>query len=655
MCGIVGFLGGDSLTNKTRAEVLERMSTKLTTRGPDSSGDWLDPDQKISLAHRRLAIMDLSVAGHQPMFSPSERYVISYNGEIYNNRDIKFELENLGEAPRWRGSSDTEILLAAFEAWGITETIKRIKGMFAIAVWDTVLRRLTLVRDRLGEKPLYYGWQGSGLNKSFLFGSELKALKEHPQFNGKIDRRSLALYMRYCYVPAPYSIFEGINKLEPGTILTVALTDNELSIERYWDTLKVVKDGRKTPFEKTSTQIADDLESLLRKTIDQQMIADVPLGAFLSGGVDSSLIASLMQEQHSHPVKTFTIGFNEAGYNEAEFAGAVARHLGTDHTELYVSSQDALNVIPKLPSLYCEPFADPSQIPTFLVSKLAQQHVTVCLSGDGGDELFCGYNRYIYTEKVWRSLSLLPAAVRKVIGDSVTGISASRWKNLFSVLNQITPEKFNGISFGDKLQKAAGVISSEDSTELYKRLVSNWQDPSTVVIGGNEYEDVFSENIKILDGLSDIERMMGSDLVSYLPDDILVKIDRAAMGVSLETRVPFLDHNIVEFSSKIPTSISLKNGNSKSVLREILYRHVPKDLIERPKMGFGIPVADWLIGPLRDWAEQLLDETLLRKQGYFRPEIVRSMWAEHTLGIRNWQLQLWAILMFQSWLEEINN
>lgn len=654
MCGIVGFLGSDLLTDKTRVEILGRMSDKLTTRGPDSAGHWSDPQQQIYLAHRRLAIMDLSVAGHQPMLSPSERYVISYNGEIYNNRDIKTELEILGEAPIWIGSSDTEILLAAFDAWGIKETVRRAKGMFAIAVWDKLLGQLTLVRDRLGEKPLYYGWQGSGSNKGFLFGSELKALKEHPQFTGKIDRSSLALYMRYCYVPAPHAIFEGLKKLEPGTILTVALNDNDLSIEKYWDTLKVVKEGRETPFEKTATQMADDLETQLRKTIDQQMIADVPLGAFLSGGVDSSLIVSLMQAQNSRRVKTFTIGFNEAGYNEAEYAAAVAQHLGTEHTELYVSSQDALDVIPKLPSLYCEPFADSSQIPTFLVAKLAQQHVTVSLSGDGGDELFCGYNRYIYTDKVWRGLSLLPTAVRKVIGDSITGISASSWNKVFGVLNQITPEKFNGVSLGRKLQKSANVISSKDSAELYKRLVSNWQDPSSVVIGGNEHDDIFSENIQILDGLGEIERMMALDLVSYLPDDILVKVDRAAMGVSLETRVPFLDHNIVEFASKIPISMSLKNGNSKSVLRDILYRHVPKELIERPKMGFSIPVSDWLIGPLREWAEQLLDEPLLHKQGYFQPEIVRKMWSEHTLGIRNWQSQLWAILMFQSWLKEIN-
>jgi len=652
MCGIIGFLGGDFTNDQLSKVILEEMSDQLVNRGPDSAGIWLDSSSKIALGHRRLAVVDLSPAGYQPMTSGSNRYVMTYNGEIYNSNEIRNELIKSRVTVNWRGHSDTETLLAGFDAWGIRETISRVTGMFAIAVWDKELEQLTLIRDRLGEKPLYYGWQGSGSNKVFLFGSELKALKKHPQFINDIDRGSLALYMRYCYVPAPHSIYKGIMKVEPGSIVTVTLQDSEHTTEKYWNALDVVRTGTESPFEGTVAEATNDLEIALRKTISQQMMADVPLGAFLSGGIDSSAVVALMQAQSSRPIKTFTIGFSEAGYNEAIFAKLVAEHLGTEHTELYVSSQDALNVIPKLPNLYCEPFADSSQIPTFLVSSLARHHVTVSLSGDGGDELFCGYNRYLFADKLWRGLSMTPASFRKLVGKSIKNLPAARWNQVFKLLNRITPRKFNGISWGDKLQKGAEVMASNDLMSLYQQLVSNWQDPSAVVIGQGEHDQIFSTDVQLLSEVGDIQKMMAIDTISYLPDDILVKVDRAAMGVSLETRVPFLDHHIFEFASKIPLAMKLKHGVGKSILRDVLFRYVPKELIERPKMGFGIPMSDWLKGPLKEWAEELLDETRLRSQGFFYPEVVRQMWSEHLMGVHNWQSQLWAVLMFQAWLED---
>lgn len=652
MCGIIGFLGGDFTNDQLSNAILEEMSGQLVNRGPDSAGIWLDSLSKIALGHRRLAVVDLSPTGYQPMTSGSNRYVMTYNGEIYNSNEIRNELIKSRVTINWRGHSDTETLLAGFDAWGIRETISRVTGMFAIAVWDKELEQLTLIRDRLGEKPLYYGWQGSGSNKVFLFGSELKALKKHPQFINDIDRGSLALYMRYCYVPAPHSIYKGIMKVEPGTIVTVTLQESEHTTEKYWNALDVVRTGAESPFEGTDAEVTNDLDIALRKTISQQMMADVPLGAFLSGGIDSSAVVALMQAQSSRPIKTFTIGFSEAGYNEAIFAKLVAGHLGTEHTELYVSSQDALNVIPKLPNLYCEPFADSSQIPTFLVSSLARHHVTVSLSGDGGDELFCGYNRYLFADKLWKGLSMTPASIRKLVGKSIKNFPAAGWNQAFKLLNRITPRKFNGISWGDKLQKGAGVMASKDLMSLYQQLVSNWQDPSAVVIGQGEHDQIFSTDVQLLSDVGDIQKMMAIDTISYLPDDILVKVDRAAMGVSLETRVPFLDHHIFEFASKIPLAMKLKHGVGKSILRDVLFRYVPKELIERPKMGFGIPMSDWLKGPLKEWAEELLDENRLRSQGFFYPEVVRQMWSEHLMGVHNWQSQLWAVLMFQAWLED---
>ena len=602
MCGIVGFLGGDFTNDQSSIALLKGMSDQLEKRGPDSAGIWVDSSNEVALGHRRLAVVDLSDAGHQPMSSCSDRYIMTYNGEIYNSAEIRNDLTEARLQPKWRGHSDTETLLAGFDAWGVKETITRAKGMFAIAVWDRKCEELSLVRDRIGEKPLYYGWQGSGSKRVFLFGSELKALKRHSSFTNNIDRASLALYMRYCYVPAPYSIYEGIKKLEPGTILTVLLKQNSCRSEKYWDALD-----------------------------------------------DSSTVVALMQTQSSKPVKTFTIGFEEAGFNEAGFAKSVAEHLKTEHTELYVSSEDALNVIPKLPELYCEPFADSSQIPTFLVASLAREHATVSVTGDGGDELFCGYNRYVFAEKLWKGLNLVPAGGRILIGRTIENLPTGIWNKAFSAIDRMTPRKFNGISWGNKLQKGAGVIGSKNLNDLYMRLVSNWQDPSSVVIVAEHHKKVFSTDASMLAELDDITKMMAVDMVSYLPDDILVKVDRAAMGVSLETRVPFLDQDVFEFASKIPLEMKLNKGVGKSILRDVLYKYVPKDLIERPKMGFGVPVGVWLQGPLRDWAEILLNESLLEQQGFFHVDVVRDMWAEHIAGTRNWQSQLWAVLMFQAW------
>ncbi len=650
MCGFAGFLG----VGKPCDVVLERikvMSDAIAHRGPDSDGHWLDADAGIAIGHRRLAIVDLSTAGTQPMQAVSGRWVIAFNGEIYNHLQLRAELEDTTLAPAWRGHSDTETLLAGFEAWGIVATIKKCVGMFAMAVWCRENQSLTLVRDRLGEKPLYYGWQGQGINAAFLFGSELKALKQHAAFAAEIDRNALCLLMRHSYIPAPYSIYQGIAKLEPGCLLSVSTADPVPVVSRYWSATQVAQNGVANPFAGTPKEAVDALEELLKSSVQQQMMADVPLGAFLSGGIDSSTVVALMQAQSARPVKTFTIGFNEEAYNEAVHAKAVAQHLGTDHTELYVTPGQALDVIPQLPELYDEPFADSSQIPTFLVSKLARQQVTVSLSGDAGDELFGGYNRYVLADKLWKRLSRLPVAGRRLAAQGMRAVSPSTWNAMATPLQTFLPQSLRQANLGDKLHKAAGVLGSANVDQLYLGLVSQWDDPASLVIGGAEPPTLLTGHASELKGLDDIQRMMVLDTVSYLPDDILVKVDRAAMRVSLEGRVPFLDHRVVEFAWQLPQNLKLRDGVGKWVLREVLYRHVPKALIERPKMGFGVPIGDWLRGPLRDWAEALLDEERLMREGYFQPVPIRKKWAEHLSGVRNWQHHLWTVLMFQAWLE----
>lgn len=653
MCGFVGFLGGLAVQGQLEDEaILKLMANTIANRGPDGSGFWTDAEQRVGFGHRRLSIVDLSLAGHQPMLSCSGRYVLAFNGEIYNHIDCRVALATNGAG--WRGHSDTETLLAGFDAWGIRGTVERCVGMFAFAVWDKQNRTLTLGRDRLGEKPLYYGWQGQGQHATFMFGSELKSLKAHPAFAAAIDRNALCLLMRHNYIPAPYSIYQGIAKLEAGCLLTVSLAQPEPAVVRYWSAAAVAVAGCAAPFAGTPEQAVDALEVLLKSAVQQQMMSDVPLGAFLSGGIDSSTIVALMQAQSAQQVKTFTIGFNEAGYNEAVHAKAVASHLGTDHTELYVTPQQAMDVIPRLPTLYCEPFSDSSQIPTFLVSQLARQQITVALSGDAGDELFCGYNRYSQTKKVWEKISVLPVVSRRLAALGLTALSPSRWNTLLGPAQGLMPGSLRHANVGDKLHKAAGVLESSSLDALYLGLVSHWDDPTSVVIGGKEPSTLLTGMTPQLSGLNDIQRLMALDTLTYLPDDILVKIDRAGMGVSLEGRVPFLDHRVVEFAWSLPHSMKLRDGVGKWVLRQVLHRYVPRALIERPKMGFGVPIGDWLRGPLKDWAESLLDDGRLQREGYLHPAPIRQKWAEHLSGQSNWTLHLWSVLMFQSWLEMEN-
>lgn len=648
MCGLAGFLGGDRFENADAT--LQGMAKAIVHRGPDAYGAWHDADAGIALAHRRLSILELSEAGAQPMSSACGRYVIAFNGEIYNHLDLRKELEAAGNGGAWRGHSDTETLLAGFSAWGIRATVERCIGMFAFAVWDRAERVLTLGRDRLGEKPLYYGWQGSGRAAVFLFGSELKALRAHPAFRAEVDRDALCLFMRHNNVGGSHSIYAGVHKLLPGTLLTVSQAAPEPVSHSYWSVAQVAEAGVSRLFAGSTDEAVDQLEVLLKSAVRQQMVADVPLGAFLSGGVDSSTVVALMQAQASRPVKTFSIGFHEAAYNEAEHAKAVARHLGTDHTELYVTAEQAQAVIPRLPTLYSEPFADSSQIPTFLVSQLARQHVTVALSGDAGDELFCGYNRYPLTARLWGHLSRVPRPLRRAAAWGLTRLSPQQWNRLTAGM----PLARRWANVGDKLHKGAGVMAAGSIDGLYRGMVSHWPAPEDLVLGGREPATVLSVPPR-LNGLNSFERMMALDLLTYLPNDILTKVDRAAMGVSLETRVPFLDHRVVEFSWQLPVPYMLRpeDGHltTKWALRQVLYRHVPKALIERPKMGFGVPIDHWLRGPLRDWAESLLDEGRLRREGFFNPAPIQRKWTEHLSGQRNWQHLLWCVLMFQAWLE----
>lgn len=651
MCGLAGFISPPCYPASVLKGFVLSMTDSIRHRGPDDLGAWADEAAGIALAHRRLSILDLSPSGHQPMASPCSRYVIAFNGEIYNHSDLRSELERTGKALSWRGHSDTETLLAGFSVWGVRATVERCIGMFAFAVWDKAERILTLGRDRMGEKPLYYGWQGNGSHASFLFCSEIKALKAHPAFTAPINRDALCLLMRHNCIPAPHSIYQGIYKLPPGHLLTVSLAKPEPELVRYWSLAQAAAAGVAAPFKGTDEQAIDELESLLKSAVSQQMMADVPLGAFLSGGIDSSTIVALMQAQSNRPVKTFTIGFSEAGYNEAVHAKAVARHLGTDHTELYVSPQQAMDVIPKLPSLYCEPFSDSSQIPTFLVSQLARQHVTVSLSGDAGDELFAGYNRYVMTANLWGKLNRLPVFLRRMAAASIRGLSPNGWNAMLNPAQHWLPSKLRMANVGEKLHKGVGVLSARSVDDLYLGLVTHWE-PDGLVIGGHEPQTYLNGLPLDLDGLSDVQRMMALDAITYLPDDILVKVDRAAMGVSLETRVPFLDHRVVEFAWRLPQHLKMRDGVGKWALRQVLYRHVPKELIERPKMGFGVPIESWLRGPLRDWAENLLDENRLHQEGYLNPAPIRQKWAEHLSGKRNWQHDLWDVLMFQAWLGE---
>jgi asparagine synthase (glutamine-hydrolysing) len=649
MCGLTGFLDSTiALNSEDLHALVERMAVTMTLRGPDDCGAWVDAQAGIALGFRRLSIVDLSPAGHQPMVSSSGRYVIAFNGEVYNSQPLRAELEAAKQAPSFRGHSDTEVMLACFEAWGVEAAVKRFIGMFAIALWDRKERALHLVRDRLGVKPLYYALFG----KTLLFGSELKPLRGHPAFRGEIDRNALALFLRHNYIPGPYCIYQNVFKLLPGTIVTIPAGANTLPEPKpYWSAKDVAERGTDDPFNGSEREAVEFLDTLLREATGLRMIADVPLGVFLSGGIDSSVVVAQMQAQSARPVKTYTIGFYEEGYNEAVHAKAVAQHLGTEHTELYVSPEEAMAVIPKLPALYDEPFADSSQIPTYLVSELARRSVTVSLSGDGGDELFGGYNRYFQGRAIWNRLQHIPRSFRSMSASALMLLSPHAWDSVYRTVSPLLPRSMKQRQPGEKLTKLAEVLAVDSPDAMYRELVSHWKEPMAIVRESCEPPTVLTD-LKRRACLDDFTlRMMYLDTVSYLPDDILTKVDRASMGVSLEAREPLLDHRIVEFAWRVPMKMKIRDGQGKWLLRQVLAKYVPPDLMERPKMGFGIPLHEWLRGDLKEWAESLLDEKRLQKEGFFNPGPIREKWESHLSGKMNWHYYLWDVLMFQQWLE----
>lgn len=635
MCGIAGFVTGHSLDTGARAS-LTAMTDAIAHRGPDDDGAWVETERGVALGHRRLAIIDLSPAGHQPMISASGRYILVYNGEIYNYAELRARLEQQGYAPQWRGHSDTEVVLACVEAWGLRSTLEQANGMFAFALWDRQDGALTLARDRAGEKPLFYGWQRG----TFLFASELKALTAYPGFERIIDRNAAAAMMRFGYVPAPLCIWQGIHKLLPAHLLRLVPGDpKQPAPECYWDITEIAADGACHPRADTPA-LVDELDTLLRDAVRLRMEADVPLGAFLSGGVDSSMVTALMQDQASRPVRTYSIGFGQSAFDESGYARAVAEHLGTDHCELQVDLADVQATIPKLPEIWDEPFADSSQIPTYLVNALARREVTVALSGDGGDELFAGYNRHVVGARIWEASAYLPGFMRRGIAAALTGPVASGLANAAGLGNRIA-----GLS--ERLPKIGAVIGAHDPAEFYAQLVSQWRPGTHPVIGASD------ENHAIgAPAFEDFRNtMLFMDTVTYLPDDILTKVDRAGMAVSLEGRIPFLDHRVMEFAWRVPLSAKIRDGRGKHILRQVLYRYVPQGLIDRPKAGFAIPIGDWLAGPLRDWAQALIDPAALAAQGILDPALVARTWTRFLRGEKVLVPQIWCVLMFQAWLQ----
>ncbi|WP_320171796.1 asparagine synthase (glutamine-hydrolyzing) [Maridesulfovibrio sp.] len=649
MCGIAGFIDFSCSSDSARLErIARKMGDAQNLRGPDGSGQWSDPECGIALDHRRLAIIDLTVEGVQPMHSSSGRFVTVFNGEIYNYRDLREELEQAEGFGGWRGHSDTEVMLEAIEQWGFEPALKRFCGMFAIAVWDRKERCLLLARDRMGEKPLYYSRQG----ENFLFGSELKALMAYKKyFKREVDRDSLGSYLRYNYVPGPRTIFKNTYCLMPGTWTCIRQNGEMTAPQSYWSLNECARDAGERIFTAPDEVIIETLEDMLLKVIEREMISDVPLGAFLSGGIDSSLIVALMQQCALAPVKTFTIGFDDEAYNEADDARAVAKHIGTEHTELYLSPRDALDVIPTIPQIWDQPFADASQIPTHLVSRMTREHVTVALSGDGGDELFAGYNRHSKGCSIWNRLSSVPVLLRKLAAKSISAISPADWDSAFRMFGPVLPEELKMRLPGQKLHKLADVMAAGSAVEYYRNLTSCWLEPGSLLRKGNEIAGPFqSADMQPSNG-NLTSWMQFMDAATYLPDDILTKVDRAAMAVSLETRAPFLDHEVVEFSQRLPMHLRVREGRSKFALREILYKYVPQQLIERPKMGFGVPIDSWLRGPLKEWAEDLLSNKRLDSDGFFYSGPVRLAWIEHLLGKKDNQYRIWNILMFQSWCD----
>ena len=636
MCGIAGFVtfrpeAEGALLNKARA-----MADCMSYRGPDARGAWADPEAGFAMGHRRLAIVDLSEAGAQPMLSQSGRYVISYNGEIYNAAEIRAELVAKGYG--FRGHSDTEVLLEACAEWGIEAAVQRMIGMFAFCLWDRTNRTLWLVRDRLGIKPLYWGLFG----ELFLFGSELKAFRAHRDFRPELRRDAVAAFLRFAYVPAPYAIYRGVQKLLPGTVLRID-ANREPGLATFWSMRGVADEAARAPFQGSDADAEEELAVLLQDAVQRRRIADVPLGAFLSGGIDSSTVAALMQATSNRPVRTFSIGFREAGFDEAPLAAAVARHLGTDHTELYVTPDEARAVIPRLADIYDEPFADSSQIPTCLVSAMTRQHVTVALSGDGGDEVFGGYNRHIHAARLNRIMRRTPRGLRRLASRSLRALPP----DLFDRLP--LPQRLHIPQLGNKAQKLAQMLQA-DEDGIYRSLVSQWQDPAALMQGANEPS--YRIDGAPIEAARSAHYFQYLDTVTYLPDDVLTKVDRASMAVSLEVRVPLLDHRVVALAWSLPQSMRLRNGRSKWILRKVLNRFMPEQLVERPKMGFGVPIGAWLKGPLRDWAETLLSPTALAAGGLLRPEPIRTVWQRHLDGKEDATARIWTVIMLQAWREK---
>jgi asparagine synthase (glutamine-hydrolysing) len=628
------------------------MTLRLAHRGPDADGHWVPADTPVALGHRRLSIIDLSATGAQPMWSANGRYVISYNGEIYNFRELRERLHAAGAV--FRGTSDTEVLLAGFEAWGIVPTLREATGMFGLAVWDVRDQELFLARDRVGEKPLYYGVCGDSL----VFASELKAIRQHPHFEGEIDRGAVALLMRFGFVPAPYSIYRNIWKLTPGTVLRFRPRDSLVpSTTSYWSAVAVGRAGIARPTIKSDDELVEELDTLLRRAVADQMVADVPLGAFLSGGIDSTTVVAMMQAQSRVPIRTFSIGFFDPKFEEARHARAVAAQLRTIHTEHYLSAEESMRVIDLLPSMYDEPFADWSQIPTYLVSTLARDAVTVALTGDGGDELFGGYDRYVGLDKIWRRLKIVPRPARHALANRIDAIgrfesrrwNASTWQPDDS---EVTRRARRLMA---KARKVARLLRCDWREDLYVGLLSSWTDSGRLVPGATELPTAVTDLSNLMPSATFAQQMMHLDLMFYLPDDVLVKVDRASMAVSLETRAPFLDHRVVEFAAQLPLRVKLRNRQSKWILRQLLDRYVPRQFVERPKMGFGVPLGDWLRGPLREWADAKLDPARIARHGVFEPAEVRRVWEEHLSGCANNTATLWPVLMFDGWMTETHD
>ena len=647
MCGFAGLWTANGTSADALRAAAERMIAPIAHRGPDDQGVWTEASAGVALGFRRLAILDLSEAGHQPMRSSSGRFTIAFNGEVFNFEALRRELGSAGAV--FRGHSDTEVMLAAFERWGVAAAVRRFVGMFAFAVWDAHERSLTLGRDRLGIKPLFVSVAGGQV----LFGSELKALAAHPDFDRRLDRSALTAYLRYLYVPAPQTIYAGAMKLLPGHLLVIRDPSAPLpAAEQYWSAEHAAERGIADPLALSDADAVDELERLLGEAIGLRMIADVPLGALLSGGVDSSTVVALMQRQSSRPVKTFTIAFDDAAYDEGAQAAQVAAHLGTDHTEMMVTGRDALEVVPKLSRMFDEPLADPSQIPTYLVSALARRSVTVALSGDGGDELFAGYNRYLHGERMIQRFGHIPASLRQVVASGMHAFPPAAWDRLYDGLARLSPGKERQRLPGEKLHKLGHLLGADSPEAMYRSLLSAWQQPEQLVSGAVAGPDRVTELLGRSAAMPMLDRMMLVDQLTYLADDLLAKVDRASMAVSLEARVPLLDHRVVEFAWRLPRRLRIRDGRGKWILRQVLYRHVPAALVDRPKMGFSVPVDAWLRGPLRDWGESLISAEALERDGTFAVAPVRAAWADLQAGRASSGLALWAVLLFRAWSDE---